>query len=148
MKPAENLKFTNQVNLFRNRPYIAYYDLRKSWSRGAKKRLHFPRGTAMGYQISYVCIVYTHTHININCKKCILLIIFVLSKMTPICVPKNLWNAHALVLTQFSGFTTCKVEQLLRGMELQEKSTKRLKHTGNLLKMNLQTKRCLIILKP
>ena len=38
-------------------------------------------------------------------------------------------------------FTPCKAEQPLRGMELQEKgSTKRLTHTGNLFRKNLQLK--------
>ena len=37
------------------------------------------------------------------------------------------------------GFTPCKAEQPLQGMELQEKrSMKRLKHTGNLFRGNLQ----------
>ena len=37
------------------------------------------------------------------------------------------------------GFTPCKAEQPLHGMELQEKrSMKRLKHTGNLFRGNLQ----------
>ena len=39
------------------------------------------------------------------------------------------------------GFTPCKAEQPLRGMELQEKEAqKRLQHTGNLLRKNLQLK--------
>ena len=38
------------------------------------------------------------------------------------------------------GFTPCKFEQPLQGMELQEKETKRLRHTRNLFrkKQNLQ----------
>ena len=36
------------------------------------------------------------------------------------------------------GFTSCKAEQPLQGMEPQEKrSTKKLKHRGNLFKKNL-----------
>ena len=36
------------------------------------------------------------------------------------------------------GFTPCKAEQPLQGMQLQgKKSTKRLKHTGNLFRKNL-----------
>ena len=39
------------------------------------------------------------------------------------------------------GFTPCKAEQPLRGMEVQEKKDpKRLKHTGNLFRKNLQVK--------
>ena len=39
------------------------------------------------------------------------------------------------------GFTPCKAEQPLRGMELQEKETqKRLQHTGNMFRNNLQLK--------
>ena len=39
------------------------------------------------------------------------------------------------------GFTTCKAEQPLQSMELQEKkSTIRLKHTGSLFRKNLQLK--------
>ena len=39
------------------------------------------------------------------------------------------------------GFTPCKAEQSLRGMELQEKEVpKRLQHTGNLFRKNLQKK--------
>ena len=39
------------------------------------------------------------------------------------------------------GFTPCQAEQPLQGMALQEKkSTKRLKHTGNLFRKNLQLK--------
>ena len=39
------------------------------------------------------------------------------------------------------GFTLCKAEQPLRGMEIQEKGTqKRLQHTGNLFRENLQLK--------
>ena len=39
------------------------------------------------------------------------------------------------------GFTSCKAEQPLRGMELQKKkSPKRLQHTGNLFIKNLQLK--------
>ena len=36
------------------------------------------------------------------------------------------------------GFTPCKAEQLLQGMELQKRSTKRLKHTENPFRKNLQ----------
>ena len=36
------------------------------------------------------------------------------------------------------GFTPCKAKQPLRGMKLQEKESQ--KHTGNLLRMNLQLK--------
>ena len=40
-----------------------------------------------------------------------------------------------------SGFTSCKSEQSLKGMELQEKKVqKRLKHTRNLFRKNLQVK--------
>ena len=40
-----------------------------------------------------------------------------------------------------SGFTPCKAEQPLQGMELQEKEArKRLQHTGNLFRKNLQLK--------
>ena len=39
------------------------------------------------------------------------------------------------------GFTPCKAEQPLQGMELQEKETqKKLQHTGNLFRKNLQLK--------
>ena len=39
------------------------------------------------------------------------------------------------------GFTPCKAEQPLRGMELQEKKAqKRLQNTGNLFRKNLQLK--------
>ena len=38
-----------------------------------------------------------------------------------------------------SGFTPCKAEQPLQGMEIQ-RSTKRLLHTGNLFRKNLQLK--------
>ena len=39
------------------------------------------------------------------------------------------------------GFTPCKAERPLQGMELTtKKSTKRLKHTGNLFRKNLQLK--------
>ena len=37
------------------------------------------------------------------------------------------------------GFTLCKAEQLLQGMELQE-AQKRLQHTENLFRKNLQLK--------
>ena len=41
----------------------------------------------------------------------------------------------------YFGFISCKAEQPLRGMELQEKEAqKRLKHTGNLFRKNLQLK--------
>ena len=45
-----------------------------------------------------------------------------------------------MVLANFSklGFTPCKTEQPLQGMEFKgKKSTKRLKHTGNLFRKNL-----------
>ena len=38
------------------------------------------------------------------------------------------------------GFTPCKAEEPLQGMELQEKNSKRLKNTVNLLKKTLQIK--------
>ena len=39
------------------------------------------------------------------------------------------------------GFTPCKAEQPLRGMDLQKKEAqKRLQHTGNLFSKNLQLK--------
>ena len=38
------------------------------------------------------------------------------------------------------GFTARKAEEPLQGMELQEKETKRLRHTGNLFRKNLQLK--------
>ena len=39
------------------------------------------------------------------------------------------------------GFTPCKAEQSLQGMDLQEKETqKRLRHTGNLSRKKLQLK--------
>ena len=39
------------------------------------------------------------------------------------------------------GFTRCKAEQPLPGMDLQEKEAqKRLQHTGNLFRRNLQLK--------
>ena len=39
------------------------------------------------------------------------------------------------------GFTPCKAEQPLRGMELQQKEAQqRLNHTGNLFRKNLQSK--------
>ena len=39
------------------------------------------------------------------------------------------------------GFTPCKAEKPLQGMELQEKEAqKRLEHTGNLFRKNLQLK--------
>ena len=38
------------------------------------------------------------------------------------------------------GFTPCKAEQPLQGMELRKRSTKRLEHTGNLFRKNLQLK--------
>ena len=38
------------------------------------------------------------------------------------------------------GFTPCKAEQPVQGMELQEKETQKNKHTGNLFKKNLQFK--------
>ena len=39
------------------------------------------------------------------------------------------------------GFTPCKARQPLQAMELQEKETqKRLQHTGNLFRKNLQLK--------
>ena len=39
------------------------------------------------------------------------------------------------------GFTPCRAEQLLQDMRLQEKETqKRLKHTKNLFRKNLQLK--------
>ena len=38
------------------------------------------------------------------------------------------------------GFTPHKAKQPLRGIELKEKSTKRLKHTGNLIRKNLHLK--------
>ena len=45
------------------------------------------------------------------------------------------------------GFTPCKVEQPLQGMELKgKKSAKRLKHTGNLLQEKPTVHRCLLIL--
>ena len=43
-------------------------------------------------------------------------------------------------------FTPCKAEQPLRGMELQEKDRKILKHTGNLFRKKPTSKRCLLIL--
>ena len=44
-------------------------------------------------------------------------------------------------MTFLFGFTPCKAEQLLQGMELQKKrSTRRLRHTGNLFRRNLQLK--------
>ena len=36
------------------------------------------------------------------------------------------------------GFTPCIAEQPLQGMELQEKETEKLRHTGNLFRKNLQ----------
>ena len=36
------------------------------------------------------------------------------------------------------GITPCKAEQPPQGMELQKKNTKRLQHTGNLFRKNLQ----------
>ena len=36
------------------------------------------------------------------------------------------------------GFTPCKDEQPLRGMELQEKDKKRLKHKGNMFRETLK----------
>ena len=39
------------------------------------------------------------------------------------------------------GFTPCKAEQPLQGMELQEREAQKiLKHTGNLFRKNLQLK--------
>ena len=38
------------------------------------------------------------------------------------------------------GFTPCNAKRPLQGIKLQEKETKRLKHTGNLFKKNLQLK--------
>ena len=46
-----------------------------------------------------------------------------------------------LILKKKMGFTPCKAEQPLRGMELQEKrSLEILKHTGNLFGTNLWLK--------
>ena len=55
---------------------------------------------------------------------------------------RALMNDHSPPLSKFFklGFIPCKVEQLPQGMELQEKETKRLRHTGNLLRKNLQLK--------
>ena len=47
---------------------------------------------------------------------------------------------HPFIFTIFSKlrFTPCKAEQPLRGIELKEKETKRLKHTGNRFIKNRQ----------
>ena len=47
----------------------------------------------------YVSFIF-HTQINRNSKKCIILIILILSQFTAMYVPKNLKNAPAQVLTQ------------------------------------------------
>ena len=50
-------------------------------------------------------------------------------------------NTAIVTLFFLLGFTPCKAEQSLRGMELQEKKTqKRLQDTENLFRKNLQLK--------
>ena len=44
----------------------------------------------MRHQISYDVTFIFHTHININCKKCIVLIFLIFSQLTPMCLPQNL----------------------------------------------------------
>ena len=48
---------------------------------------------------TYVLLIF-HIQININCKKCIIVVILIFSQFKPMSVPKNLENAPALVLTQ------------------------------------------------
>ena len=47
----------------------------------------------------YVLIMF-HTQININCKKCIIVVVLIFSQSKPMPVPKTLENAPALILTQ------------------------------------------------
>ena len=46
--------------------------------------------------------------VNINCRKCIIVVVLIFSQFKPIPVPKNLENAPALVLTQLRHWYVIK----------------------------------------
>ena len=57
---------------------------------------------------TYVLLIF-NIQVNINCKKCVIVLVLIFSQFKPVPVPKNLESAPALVLTQLHHWAVFKM---------------------------------------